>query len=100
MGPRRPDVQRCGTVTQSLATRAELHAALAASPRPVGLVPTMRSLHDGHRALMRAARAADATTVVTIFVNPRQFDDASDFTGYPRYTAADIAACIAEGVDI
>ena len=49
---------------------------------------------------MRAARAADATTVVTIFVNPRQFDDASDFTGYPRDPDADIAACIAEGVDI
>jgi pantoate--beta-alanine ligase len=60
----------------------------------------MGSLHDGHRALMRAARAADATTVVTIFVNPRQFDDASDFAVYPRDAGADLAMCRDEGVDV
>ena len=87
-------------MTTVLRTRAELRAALADVPRPVGLVPTMGWLHDGHRSLMQRARAADATTVVTIFVNPRQFNQASDYTKYPRDTDADIAVCAAEGVDL
>jgi pantoate--beta-alanine ligase len=57
-------------------------------------------LHEGHRALMRQARAADATTVVTIFVNPRQFTVADDYTQYPRNEARDVAIAQAEGVDI
>ena len=57
-------------------------------------------LHDGHRALMRQARAADATTVVTIFVNPRQFNVADDFMQYPRDEARDLAICETEGVDL
>lgn len=57
-------------------------------------------LHDGHRALMRQARAANATTVVTIFVNPRQFNVAEDFTRYPRSEARDLEICASEGVDI
>src|SRR5512141_2160208 len=57
-------------------------------------------LHEGHRALMRQARAADATTVVTIFVNPRQFNVTDDFTRYPRNEARDLAICEAEGVDL
>jgi pantoate--beta-alanine ligase len=87
-------------VTRVLSTRAALRAAMAHAPRPVGLVPTMGWLHEGHRALMRRARAENATTVTTIFVNPRQFDDASDYTRYPRATEADLAVCTAEGVDI
>jgi pantoate--beta-alanine ligase len=87
-------------VTRILRTRAELRAALADAPRPVGLVPTMGWLHDGHRALMRRARAADATTVVTIFVNPRQFNVADDFTKYPRNEERDLEICGAEGVDL
>jgi pantoate--beta-alanine ligase len=87
-------------MTHIVRTRAELRAALADVPRPVGLVPTMGWLHDGHRSLIRRARAADATTAVTIFVNPRQFDEASDYTRYPRDTDADLAVCAAEGVDI
>jgi pantoate--beta-alanine ligase len=87
-------------VTRVLSTRAALRAAMADAPRPVGLVPTMGWLHEGHRALMRRARAENATTVTTIFVNPRQFDDASDYTRYPRATEADLAVCTAEGVDI
>jgi len=57
-------------------------------------------LHDGHRALIDRARSADATTVVTIFVNPRQFNVARDYTKYPRDEARDLAICEAEGVDI
>ena len=83
-----------------LRTRTELHAALAAPPRPVGLVPTMGWLHDGHRALMRRARAENATVVVTIFVNPRQFNVAADHARYPRAESRDLAICVEEGVDI
>lgn len=86
------------SMTRVLHTRTELRAALASAPRPVGLVPTMGWLHDGHRALMRRSREADATTVVTIFVNPRQFDEPSDYTRYPRDVQADLAVCRDEGV--
>jgi pantoate--beta-alanine ligase len=86
--------------TTVVRTRAELRDALADAPRSVGLVPTMGWLHDGHRALMRRARAESDTVVVSIFVNPRQFNVASDFTRYPRNEARDLAMCEAEGVDI
>ena len=86
--------------TTVVRTRAALREALAAAPRPVGLVPTMGWLHEGHRALMRGARAESATVVVSIFVNPRQFNVASDFTRYPRNEAKDLAMCEAEGVDL
>jgi pantoate--beta-alanine ligase len=86
-------------LTRVLRTRDELRAALADAPRPIGLVPTMGWLHDGHRALMRRARAADATTVVTIFVNPRQFNAAADFNRYPRDERRDLLICEQEQVD-
>src|SRR5262245_40675524 len=57
-------------------------------------------LHAGHRALMQQAHAESATTVATIFVNPRQFNEASDYTKYPRNEANDLAICAAEGVDL
>ena len=81
-------------------TRSELREALRAAPRPVGLVPTMGWLHDGHRELVRRARSDNATTVVTIFVNPRQFNEAADYTKYPRNEERDLAMCADEGVDL
>ena len=57
-------------------------------------------LHEGHRSLMQRARADNATTVVTIFVNPRQFNDTADYTRYPRDEPRDLAICEEEGVDI
>jgi pantoate--beta-alanine ligase len=87
-------------VLRIVRTRAELREALADAPRPVGLVPTMGWLHDGHRALIHQARAESATTVVSIFVNPRQFGDPSDLEKYPRSEARDVALCTEEGVDL
>ena len=81
-------------------TRSELRAALAASPRPVGLVPTMGWLHPGHVSLIERARAENATVVVSIFVNPRQFGQATDFARYPRNEARDLQACERAGVDV
>lgn len=83
-----------------LRTRTELRAALDAARRPVGLVPTMGWLHEGHRSLLRRARAECATVVATIFVNPRQFDNPDDLAKYPRSEARDLAICADEGADI
>jgi pantoate--beta-alanine ligase len=78
--------------------RVACERARAAGHR-VGVVPTMGYLHDGHRSLMRAARARSDFVVVTIFVNPLQFGPTEDLDRYPRDLAGDLAACEAEGVD-
>ena len=80
--------------------RSQRAALVAAQPGPIGLVPTMGSLHEGHRSLMRRARTECAAVVATIFVNPTQFGPNEDFTRYPRDEARDFAICEAEGVDI
>ncbi|HEY8239360.1 MAG TPA: pantoate--beta-alanine ligase [Candidatus Limnocylindrales bacterium] len=85
---------------QVVRTRAELRAALDAAPRPVGLVPTMGWLHAGHRALIARARGENATTVVSIFVNPRQFGDPADLERYPRNEARDVSISAEEGADL
>jgi pantoate--beta-alanine ligase len=79
---------------------AELRAELAAAPRPVGLVPTMGYFHDGHLSLMRAARAANETVVVSLFVNPAQFGPNEDLDAYPRDEARDLELAEGQGVDI
>jgi pantoate--beta-alanine ligase len=68
--------------------------------KTVGLVPTMGYFHEGHRSLMRAARANHDLVVTTIFVNPLQFGENEDLAGYPRDLVADTAAAEAEGVDV
>jgi len=83
-----------------LRTRDELRDALAEVGRPLGLVPTMGWLHDGHRSLMRRARADNATTIASIFVNPRQFNEAADYQRYPRNETRDLAICEEEGLDL
>jgi pantoate--beta-alanine ligase len=65
----------------------------------VGLVPTMGALHEGHGALMRRAREETGYVVVTIFINPTQFNRPDDFEKYPRDLATDLAFCEALGVD-
>jgi len=85
---------------QVVRTRADLRATLATLPRPIGLVPTMGWLHSGHTSLIAQARADNRTVVATIFVNPRQFGESSDFEQYPRNEARDIELLEAAGVDL
>jgi len=86
-------------------TRAELAGLLAdarADGRPVGLVPTMGALHEGHASLMRTARekVGDGPVVASIFVNPLQFGAGEDLDRYPRTLEDDLKICEREGVDI
>src|SRR3954464_13060573 len=85
---------------KTVRTIAELRAELADAPRPVGLVPTMGFFHDGHLSLMRAARATNATVVVSLFVNPAQFGPTEDLDAYPRDEQRDLELAEAQGVDI
>ncbi len=67
---------------------------------PVGVVMTMGALHDGHEALIRAARERARHVIVTIFVNPLQFGPSEDFDRYPRTRDADLATCARLGADL
>jgi len=73
------------------------------APHPsgsIGLVPTMGALHDGHLSLLRAARAECDTVVMSLFVNPAQFSQASDLARYPRDEERDLAVAADAGVDL
>jgi pantoate--beta-alanine ligase len=83
-------------------TIADLRSRVA-SRRPaglVGLVPTMGALHEGHVSLIRHARGECATVVVSIFVNPIQFDRPEDLERYPRSLDLDTDICRSLGVDL
>jgi pantoate--beta-alanine ligase len=85
-------------------TRAELADLVAPhrrAGRPIGFVPTMGALHDGHASLMDTARAhVDGPVVVSVFVNPTQFGEGEDLERYPRTLDADLDVCADRGVDV
>jgi pantoate--beta-alanine ligase len=85
---------------QTVTTLSELRAARAKLPGPVGLVPTMGYLHEGHISLARKAREECASVVTSIFVNPTQFAPTEDLAKYPRNLPRDLALVEAAGVDL
>lgn len=90
-------------MTQVIRSSAELREKVAGWKRSgmfVGVVPTMGALHDGHLSLVREARRQSDRVIVTIFVNPMQFNNADDLTKYPRDEGHDLALLDAEGVDV
>ena len=84
-------------VTTVSALRAELAQT---APEGVGFVPTMGALHAGHRSLVERARRENEVVVVSVFVNPTQFNDKNDLKHYPRTPEADAALLEAAGADL
>jgi pantoate--beta-alanine ligase len=87
---------------KTLASIAQVRAALSGPRRAgqtIGLVPTMGAFHAGHLSLMRRAREECDVAVVSLFVNPTQFNDPSDLTAYPRDPDRDAALAAEIGVD-
>jgi pantoate--beta-alanine ligase len=83
-------------------TVREVRAALAAhgGRSSAGLVPTMGALHAGHLSLLEAARPENEVVVMSLFVNPAQFDDGADLAAYPRSEEHDLRAAEEAGVDL
>ncbi len=87
-------------IIRSVSEMQAAAAAVKAAGRRIALVPTMGALHEGHVALIRAARTKGAAVAVSIYVNPAQFAPTEDFKTYPRNLEADAALCRREEVDV
>ena len=87
-------------VVRSIAELEGIREELRGTERTVGFVPTMGFLHDGHASLLAAARAQCDFVVLSIFVNPKQFNQASDLEGYPRDEERDLGIAAEQGVDL
>jgi pantoate--beta-alanine ligase len=79
---------------------SDLRKTITALPRPLGLVPSMGYLHEGHLALVRRARAECASVGVSIFVNPAQFGPQEDLARYPRDLERDLRLLEPAGADV
>jgi pantoate--beta-alanine ligase len=87
-------------VARSIEELRRILAPIRHAGRSVALVPTMGALHAGHGKLIETARRDSDCVVVSIFVNPIQFDRNADFDRYPRALSTDLEYCAMQGVDI
>lgn len=87
-------------IERQLAGLREITAKWRKSDETIGVVPTMGALHQGHLSLARAARAACDRVIVTIFVNPKQFNNPDDLKNYPRTEHDDAKKLESIGVDL
>jgi pantoate--beta-alanine ligase len=85
---------------KTVITLEDLWENVAALPKPVGFVPTMGYLHDGHISLVRRARQECASVVASIFVNPTQFGPKEDLVDYPRDLVRDLALLKEERINL
>jgi pantoate--beta-alanine ligase len=87
------------TVFENVAAWRAERLAHTRAGRTLGFVPTMGALHEGHVSLIRRSHAENDRTLVSIFVNPTQFDHPGDLASYPRTLEEDLAMLRAEGTD-
>jgi pantoate--beta-alanine ligase len=87
-------------IVRSITELRRLLDEVRGARRTVGFVPTMGALHEGHLSLIRAAKSACDTVVISIFVNPIQFNEASDLAAYPRDLEADAQLASSAGADL
>lgn len=94
---RAPDTVR---IVRTIAELRDVLGHSRARGQRVGLVPTMGALHEGHLSLIRAARTENDVVVVSVFVNPTQFTEASDLAAYPRDEERDVELAASAGADL
>ncbi len=87
------------TVFEALPVWRSERLAQMRAGRTLGFVPTMGALHEGHLSLVRRSRTDNDRTLVSIFINPTQFDDPADLSAYPRTLESDLATLRSAGAN-
>ena len=87
-------------VLRTVKELTEFSRELRAQGKTIGLVPTMGALHSGHLSLVKRARGENDAVVVSVFVNPTQFNNPDDLSTYPRTERADASLLEGEQVDV
>lgn len=86
-------------ILETVSALRQFVAARRAEGKTIGLVPTMGALHEGHASLVRRSVKEQDVTVVSVFVNPTQFNDKNDLNNYPRTLEADCQLLASLGAD-